>query len=351
MDHGNDSNFDSHDLDDDGLDDVECHYPRSNDLPTMAYIRRVGCQNEARFINYRAGEALSTGCSASSVKRDLTFNDVSPATPPTVIEPKERSELLKQAAEALDPRIYSCEIYKTIREGLELCYGRTIAGKTSYASYIKERKVRLLKMTAELENFESFEGPPTKSTAPLYFQFQDIKMTNAKAVISTRASIRSSERIRSQKSTKDNSNAHTHTSLSHRITLSEYQVQCKDQELINQRRKEDERRVFRRCDRSLQHGLRRTCDKCEHLTHLNQYLKFFDGQHMNVIEVCHKTGEQRSEVFPVQDSPDKDDLADGFRVLDGIREKLADDPDEELSDSVLFHRLVLGALHPLSLHC
>ncbi|KAI7826138.1 hypothetical protein BC939DRAFT_475838 [Gamsiella multidivaricata] len=161
MDHGNGSDFDNDDLDDDDLDDVDYHYPRPNDLPTMTYIRRVGRQNEARFINYGVDEAPSSGCSASSVNTDLTCNDVSPAAPPTVIEPEERGELLRQAAEALDPRIFSYETYKTIREGLELGYDRTMTGKTSYANYIKERKACLLKMTAELENFESFEGCKT----------------------------------------------------------------------------------------------------------------------------------------------------------------------------------------------
>jgi hypothetical protein len=108
-----------------------------------------------RKIHYNVDEAPSTGGSTSSTWPESDVDSVENFTRQTTPTMEERGELLRQAAEALGPSIYTPEVYKTIREGLDLGYDCTMTPKKNYhPRYIKEQKARSTKLIESLQNFE-----------------------------------------------------------------------------------------------------------------------------------------------------------------------------------------------------
>ncbi|KAF9992366.1 hypothetical protein BGZ65_012320, partial [Modicella reniformis] len=76
-------------------------------------------------MDYTVEEAPSTGSSVFSVHTEDGEDDIvvgSPESVPTVTEVEERGEILRRAAEVLDPQIYPSGTYKAVRDALELGY-------------------------------------------------------------------------------------------------------------------------------------------------------------------------------------------------------------------------------------
>jgi hypothetical protein len=113
----------------------------------------------AREIHYNVDKALSTGGSISSDWSEPSMDSVGNFTPQPTPTSEERGEFLRQAAEALDPSIYTQEVFKTIREGLELGYDCTMTPQKNYhLSYIRKQKARSAKLLESLQNFESIQS-------------------------------------------------------------------------------------------------------------------------------------------------------------------------------------------------
>jgi hypothetical protein len=144
--------------DEEELDDIDYHHPVSqDDSTTTTYTRKVGRGRNARELHYSVTEAPSTGGSQSSVASVIYVESVHGLSPGPSPTREERGEIMREAADMLDPSIFTPENYKVIREGLELAYDCTITPKRNYhSSYIKEYKNRASRLNDNLSNFDSF---------------------------------------------------------------------------------------------------------------------------------------------------------------------------------------------------
>jgi hypothetical protein len=143
--------------DDEELDDIDYHHPLLRDESTTTYTRKVGRGKNVRELHYTVTEAPSTGGSLSSVTSVIHVETTHDITPPFSPTREDRGEIMREAAEMLDPSIFTPENYKVIREGLELAYDCTITPKKNYhPGYIKEYKNRASRLNNSLSNFESF---------------------------------------------------------------------------------------------------------------------------------------------------------------------------------------------------
>ncbi|KAG0196254.1 hypothetical protein BGX31_005509, partial [Mortierella sp. GBA43] len=137
---------DDNDDDDDDVDDFDYHHPLLEDVQTITFRKKID-------------RAPSTGGSTSSDWSELSMDSVGNFTPQTTPTSEERGEFLRQAAEALDPSIYTPEVYKTIRESQELGYDCTMTPKKNYhLSYTREQKARSTKLFERLQKFESLHS-------------------------------------------------------------------------------------------------------------------------------------------------------------------------------------------------
>ncbi|KAF9920278.1 hypothetical protein BGZ65_011392, partial [Modicella reniformis] len=146
--------------DDDDPNDLDFHHPLPQDVPTTTYEVKLGRHRlkngeKPKTVEYAVAEAPSTGGSTSSGYTELDLDDLEDFSPVATPTMDERGEIMRMAAEALDPSLFSPEKYKELRESLELAYDCTMTPRKNYhPGYIKEQKARASRLNESVENFE-----------------------------------------------------------------------------------------------------------------------------------------------------------------------------------------------------